>query len=306
MNTHTLCSGLLLGSLMGTSLATRAAWSQEAGPRAEVPVTPAAVAVPARATGAARAWRDDARLGGTITLEARRMPLAEVLAALSKRSGVELDGGALSATKRVTLSVQDMNVRDVMSALEDLYQASWQARGAAGYVLQERQVQPWQRSLAQLGNIDNWGFYNTNWSRPFAPPYLTPRYAFDWQALMNELGEDKLQSPEGVLFSSLPPKTQSEIRRLTSWGLKHQAIEALAVREAAEHDWTLMIKPANYPRPSMSKIFKVRVPTDLGPLQGEITSDDRPLASFPLTPIAQSQPKPLRSQRLQPQPPVAQ
>lgn len=297
MNTHKM-HFWLLGSLIGSGLAVGVARAQEAAPQAEAPVAPAiAVTTP----DAARAWRNDARLNTKISLEAKRMPLAQVLDALSKQSGVALDGGALSATKRVTLSVTDMDAREVMTALEDLYQATWQPRGeaAGGYVLQARAMLPWQRNLAQLGNIHYWGFYRTNGDRSYAPPYLTRRYAFGWDALMNELGEEPLQSPQGVLFSSLPPATQKEIRRVTSWEVQHQAIEATARREAAERDWMLMVKPENYPHPAITRKFKVPVPAVLGPPVGEVLSGDSALATFIFKPLPQpeaDEPQPAAAQ----------
>ena len=244
----------------------------------ETPIKSPATVVAAPAI-IAQQWRDDARLTAKITLQAKRMPLSEVLAALSQQSGITLNGGA--TTKRVTLSVHDMELREAMVALEDLYQADWQAQGEKGYLLHQREMLPWQRNLAQLGNIDDWGYYRTRWSRSFAPPYLTTTYAYDWQELLDSLDRQALESPEGVPFSSLPPEMQSEIRRVTSWEIKHQAIEGAALRNQAETNWTLRIRPHNYPIPYAIEVLHAPIPAKLGPPIGEIVSGDRLLASFP-------------------------
>lgn len=209
------------------------------------------------------------------------MPLSEVLKSLSAQSGVALDGGELATAKRVTLSVRDMELRTAMAGLADLYQADWPVQGENNYLLKQREMLPWRRDLIQLGNINDWGFYRTNWSRPFAPPYLTTPYAYDWQALLDNMDTKALESPAGVPFSSLPLELQQEIRRATSWEIKHQAVEGIAVRDRAEGDWTLRIVPENYPNADMIEFFKAPIPNQPGPPIVEIVSDSTMLAAFP-------------------------
>ena len=68
--------------------------------------------------GIQKSWREDARLNAKVTLQAKRISLADFLTALSAQSGLVLDGGDLATTKRVTLSVRDMELRDAMNSLE--------------------------------------------------------------------------------------------------------------------------------------------------------------------------------------------
>ena len=129
-------------------------------------------------------------------------------------------------------------------------------------MLKTRALLPWQRNLAQLGNIDDWGYYRTKWYRSFAPPYLTTPYAYDWQELLDGLDMKALQSPQGVPFSSLPDELQQEIRRATSWEIKHDAIRATALAQRAEGDWKLHVRPNNYPTEFSIKFLMRPFPTD--------------------------------------------
>ena len=228
-------------------------------------------------------WRDKVKLGAKITLQAKRQPLSEVLATLSAQSGIALDGGELATTKRVTLSVRDMELRDAMASLEELYQADWQVQGENQYQLRPRTLLPWQRTLAQLGNLSLWGYYRTDWSRPFAPPYLTAEYAFDWEGLLKKMDIKAVSSPEGVPLSTLPPELQAELRRISSWRSKLQAVRGFARSRLSEAEWSLHIRPVNYPIFLENATFKPPIPEVLGPPIGEIVSNNQLLASFALT-----------------------
>lgn len=279
---RTSCSLGLAGAAL---LMTSSAHGQQTTAQTTAPTATSSTAA-SNATATREAipsWRDNVKLQVKVTLQAKRQPLSEVLKTLSAQSGIALDGGELATTKRVTLSVRDMELSDAMAALEELYQADWQAQGENQYQLRPRTLVSWQRTLGQLGNFRLWGYYRTNWSRPFAPPYLTAEYAFDWEGLLKEMDIKAVSSPEGVPLSALPPELQAELRRVSSWKSKHEAVRGFARSKLSEAEWSLSIRPVNYPIFLPNATFKPPIPEVLGPPVGEIVINNQLLASFALT-----------------------
>lgn len=77
--------------------------------------------------------QQDAALQGKISLEARRMPLRELLAEAQKQSGITLRATADSPATRalMTARLKDMTLATLMNSLTRIYDVRWTQEGAA-------------------------------------------------------------------------------------------------------------------------------------------------------------------------------
>lgn len=285
------------GALLAGS---RAAGAQQ--PAAQQPAEPPAPAAPttapaqpaqgaddAKIADGAGQWRSDAGLDGGVTLEAKRMPLADVLKSFGKQSGATLDGGAFAA-RPVTLGVRDMSLRDAMSVLERLYDATWQRTGDRAYALQAVDRPDWQKQLARMGCAACWGYWRDPFMRQAAPPYLSLDELPDWPALIAEVGVEKLQAPEGVAFADLPEHVQSALRHA---GRFHQLQHGL--REFAEQYHLLEVAQRDYltvrvKRNGMTQGLSVEEMQGLPPLAATLLDGNRPLNKHADLPATQPAP----------------
>lgn len=89
----------------------------------------AAVLGAARAA-CANAYLEDVRTARAVTLKVPRCTLAQCLAAFSKAAGIELSAGPALSRQQLVAYVPKRTVRETMSAIEELFDASWTPAGS--------------------------------------------------------------------------------------------------------------------------------------------------------------------------------
>lgn len=274
MNTKTQCNagrwwpacGLMIAVLSSGAVASHSA-PPEAAPATPAPTTPTtqnttapkgeAVAAPLSAD----ALKGEAALQAKVSFEAKRRPLAEVLAEVQKQSGVTVQAAPDSPaqTARLTARVKDMTLAELMGALSGLYGVEWLRSGDKSYLM--RSGPALEAKLLQAGDPGWFRFWQVEGRRPVAPKHLTLEAPVDWlseitrqvplEDLMVDAADlkmgDEASSDKGVPVSQLPAELQRKLRRYmeTEAGLSllRERGQTLARLRALDENCTLTIVP---------------------------------------------------------------
>ncbi len=147
-----------------------------------------------------------------VTLEARRLPLSEVLAAISRQSktALAIAPDAFAKEPRVTMAVSQMPLREWMESLATLYDARWEATGVAAFRLQSAGYSENQKGVRHMGSwYEYWEWPDQQAKRP---AYLPRHAAPDWKGLVdNHLDLDAVTTA-GVPFVNAPAELQQAAR----------------------------------------------------------------------------------------------
>lgn len=147
-----------------------------------------------------------------VTLEARRLPLRQVLAAVEKQTKVALTVApdTFIQEPKLTLAVMQMPLREWMESLATLYDVRWEASGPGAFELQSSGRSEVARGLRRMGTEYNY------WAWPFQrahrPDYLPERIAPDWKGLVDNNLDLKTLNNTGVPLTDAPPELQQAVR----------------------------------------------------------------------------------------------
>lgn len=187
-------------------------WSRSAGLTCLLALSAApqagAVAAPAEPAIAADVRVPEAK----VTLEARHLPLSQVLAEVKKQTGANLTiaAGTFAHEPKLTLSVTTMPLRECMESLAKLYDVVWQAAGANAFELRLSGLSEDEKALRHMGSAYNY------WAWPFddgrRPEYLPPRAAPDWKALVDDNLDLNAITTTGVPLADAPTELQQATR----------------------------------------------------------------------------------------------
>lgn len=148
----------------------------------------------------------------TITLEARRLPLPEVLAAVEKQGGVTLQiaPGTFARAPKLTMAVAQMPLREWMDTLAKLYDVRWQANGAQTFALQTCGRDELAHDIRLVGELYN---YEWDWFyRDGMPDYLKGRPVFPWKQVVDDNLDLAALNAKGVDLSTTPAELQQAVR----------------------------------------------------------------------------------------------
>ena len=151
-------------------------------------------------------------LATAISLEAKRLPLSELLAAVAKKSGVSLKVAAGAAVQGAVFTgyIQDMPLRSLMSTLSRLYGVIWTKSGEQQFTMHDSEHGELYVKLLQRGDL-----YVPRTMQEARQEIQQRQRAVRGlvQEILNTVGMPALHSREGVPFSALPPLLQSSLRR---------------------------------------------------------------------------------------------
>lgn len=148
----------------------------------------------------------------SVTLEARRLPLSQVLVEVKKQTGVDLTSaeGTFAREPKVTMAVSEMPLREWMESLGALYEVAWRSTGPNAF-----QMRPSGRSQNGIG-VRHIGTAYNYWGRPAydgrRPEYLPARVAPDWKALVDNNLDLEAITTTGVPLAQAPAELQRAVR----------------------------------------------------------------------------------------------
>lgn len=203
---HAARAGALLCGL-GINVLAMPLQSQQPKPAAPLPpVTPAAVDAIAFLDKAA--LQQDAALQGKISLEARRMPLRELLAEAQKQGGIALQATADSPAVRalMTARLKDMTLATLMLSLARIYDVRWAKDGAAYTMHASDNDELSYRMIRYQGQ---------NWTYTTVPDREIRNREGDVlaEAIFHSIDKTIWGDNETVLVSALPAAMQERLRR---------------------------------------------------------------------------------------------
>lgn len=160
------------------------------------------------------AIRGEKSLQASVSFEARRQKLPDVLAALSLQSGLKLSiaPGSPFESKRLTARASKMPLAQVLASLSRVYLASWSKRGQA-----------FEMRSNGRSDLDNaqWKL-NSTLGNILRAEQASP---IDWSGEVARLGINRFQQLDGVAFSDLSPaiaqlwRSRTEDRQVVNLGL---------------------------------------------------------------------------------------
>ena len=151
-----------------------------------------------------------AALQATVSLEAKQMPLTDLLTALQKQSGVVFQSGAdfPSAKTRVTLRLKDMTLASLMGTLSRIYGVRW-VEEKGGWTMRASDQSTLTIQLMRSIGID--GRFTMEKMK-----IAEQQRAELVEEIYGSVDEAAWRSPEGVPFASLPEEVQQHIRDAVS------------------------------------------------------------------------------------------
>lgn len=167
----------------------------------------------------------DPALQGLISLEAKRVPLSELLVQLQQQSGVQLIMGkdrVPDSAQKVTARVDKMPLSRFMAILTRLYGVQWTKSEDKSYILQNSDQGELHRKLIKIGDPRE---YLSNTELFYRSQRQQERDAIT-NAVVQQLGLTALQTTEGVPLSQLSPALQKQLRYV----LQQPEIESLSTR----------------------------------------------------------------------------
>lgn len=204
------CLSALLCGLTMLSHTMPARSQQEAPAKPAAPVT---MAILDKA-----ALQQDAVLQATISLEAKRMPLRELLAAAQKQSGVTLRATKDSPATRalMTARLKEMTLATLMISLARIYDVRWTKDGA-GYTMHGSNNDELSYKLIRYQGFNSTGFQD-----------IEARNRED-DALADEIfysmDQEAWKAPDSVPVSALPEDVQDRLReRFEADGIKYTIV----------------------------------------------------------------------------------
>jgi hypothetical protein len=162
--------------------------------------------------------KTNAALGKQITLDAKHLPLSDLLAQAGKQGGVTLTLSSHSplAQKLVTARISHMNLYDFMGAIGRTYNADWSKTGADEFTLTPKTADPIAEGIAQLGMP---AFYRDRDDVASSVAAKIPgenniktRNDLYRKVLLAE-GFQALRSEKGVPVNSLPPELATSLKK---------------------------------------------------------------------------------------------
>jgi hypothetical protein len=150
--------------------------------------------------------KSTATLQAKMSFEAKRQPLAELLAELQKQSGVKLTLAADAPQVRVTAYVQELSQAEDMNALTRLYGTKWSRDAENTYTLHGSGLSELEQTLIKVGDV-NAAEYRF-WGRQ--------RQEAEQVSLKLRNGganEPLLARQKGMSFSDLSKDTQQALRQ---------------------------------------------------------------------------------------------
>ena len=231
----TACSGGLLCSLtmICSPLPTK---GQEAAP-----AKPAATMTLDKAT-----LQKDIALQATISLEARRMPLSELLAAAQKQSGIILKAAADSPATRalMTARLKDVTLASLMTSLSRIYDVRWTKEGG-GYTMHGSDKDALSYRLIRYQGLDASGFQDREAANREDDALA--------EEIVNSLDREAWKTPEGVPVTELPEDVQDRLRgRFEPDGIKAVILQERLERVFASQTFQLRLHIA----PQKSLLFR--------------------------------------------------
>lgn len=150
----------------------------------------------------------DPDLQKEISLEAKRLPLREIVAQLQKQSGVSLSLGAdAPADKTLTALVTKMPLATFLETLSRVYGVSWEKVGDA-YQMRGNQRGELHLQLLQVGDPYRYRFRFMFYNRTDREQN---RVALG-RAVVKQVGLEALKTPQGVAFESLAKPLQERVK----------------------------------------------------------------------------------------------
>ncbi len=170
-----------------------------------------------------------------VTLEARRLPLSQVLAEVKKQAGANLTmgEGTFAREPKLTLSVTEMPLREWMESLGALYDVVWQEAGPNTFALHPSEHSEKEKVLRHIGtsyNFWNWPAFDGH-----RPEYL-PGRGPDWKALVDHNLDLKAITTTGVPLADAPAELQQAV---------HAVIEQDVAKDLLSD--TVLLNAANGP-----------------------------------------------------------
>ncbi len=141
----------------------------------------------------------------TIQLKGARRDLRALIADIAAQAKLNLSvAPAFAPDVQVLAASEGMKTGVALSALERLYHAVWVPAGG-GYVLQAQNMSEFQKMMSEMGQQLYYGPEDIGLPERFL---MGARLA---EEVSIKLDPEQLQSPEGALFSQLPPATQAQV-----------------------------------------------------------------------------------------------
>jgi hypothetical protein len=147
-----------------------------------------------------------------ITLEARRLPLREVVAAVAKQTKVALTiaPDTFDREPKLTLALTQMPLREWMESLATLYDVRWESNGPDAFRLQASGRSEGARGLRRMGTEYN--YWNWSYRQAQRPDYLPARAVPDWKGMVDDNLDLNALNTTGVPFTAAPPELQKQVR----------------------------------------------------------------------------------------------
>jgi hypothetical protein len=159
-----------------------------------------------------------------ITLEAHRLPLGEVMAAVRKQTGVTFSIAPATFLKepKLTLAITELPLREWMESLAEMYGARWEAIGDNSFRLQSAGLSETEKGLKRIGSWYN--YWRWSFQEGKRPDYLPQPVVPDWKDLVDNNLDLKAIATTGVSFTDAPPELQQAVREVVE---RSNAIELL-------------------------------------------------------------------------------
>lgn len=154
--------------------------------------------------------KGDPALGAMVSLEAKRLSIAELLSELQKQSQVTYSlAGDIPVTKsRLTLRVEKMPLWNLMGALSRLYGFEWEKKADAAYVMHQSSQNELDVQLLRISQPATFPLFATPQQSQEAKEYL----AEAMQEISDNIDPQAASTDAGLPFVALVPPLQQKLR----------------------------------------------------------------------------------------------
>lgn len=160
------------------------------------------------------ALQSEKSLASLISFEKIEVPIKSLVAEMQRLGNVKLElAPDLLSDKKVTVSVVDMPLYNLMDGLTQLYGIRWVKRADRGYVA-TLELSAAQVDALQLGDYQWFRYWKEPARRTIAPAQLQLPELVNLKTELANVGieDEQLMKPQGVELSALPQKFRELIR----------------------------------------------------------------------------------------------
>jgi hypothetical protein len=196
-----------------------------------------------------RKWKNDPALEKKVSFTVEREPFGEFLDRLSKLSGTRfmLPAASPFKSKKITASVKEMPVTEVVRSINRLYGLTWDENPDGGYIAVELPLNGIEQEIWKFGDLRNWNSPEQSMSGPNRKALA--------QSLLPHLIPELINNKTGQSISTVPLELQKQVRETISYSAALDLVNS--------HSKALLPHIADMKISSSKKLKNVKPDTDL-------------------------------------------